>query len=224
MSFQDEVRTVQRLLGVAPDGVAGPATIEAMRQALDQLAALKAGPRLAPHDAAAPASATSGPPGGLSAAGAAAGGLLRASRAGIDLIHSFEQCRLEAYPDPGSADGNPWTIGWGSTGPDIRRGITWTQAQADERFRSDLARFEAGIRDAIGDAPTTQAQFDALVSLAYNIGIVSAAGSTVMRRHRLGEHDGAATAFGMWNKNDGQVMRGLVRRRAAEAEMYRGRG
>jgi GH24 family phage-related lysozyme (muramidase) len=163
-----------------------------------------------------------GPPGGLAAAGAAAGGLLRVSQAGIDLIHSFEQCRLEAYPDPGSADGNPWTIGWGSTGPGIKRGVTWTQAQADERFRSDLARFEAGIRDAIGDAPTTQAQFDALVSLAYNIGIGAAAGSTVMRRHKEGNYPDAATAFGMWVKNDGAVMRGLVRRRAAEAGMYRG--
>lgn len=144
----------------------------------------------------------------------------RISQKGIDLIHSFEQCKLEAYPDPGSRDGTPWTIGWGSTGPDIKRGTIWTQVQADERFAQDIASFAAKVDALIGDAPTTQNQFDAMCSLAYNIGTSGFAKSTVLRKHKAGDYPGAARAFLLWNKNDGKVMRGLTRRRLAESDLY----
>lgn len=158
-------------------------------------------------------------------------GALRASQAAIDLMHSFESCRLQAYPDPGSRDGHPWTIGWGATGPGIARGVVWTQAQADERFRADLAKFEAGVNRLLGGAPTTQHQFDALVSLAYNIGLDEDADtiaeglgdSTLLRKHKAGDYEGAANAFRSWRFNDGRELRGLVRRREAEAALYRGR-
>lgn len=140
---------------------------------------------------------------------------------GIALMHSFEGCRLEAYPDPGSRDGHPWTIGWGSTGPGIAKGVVWTQAQADERFARDLnEKYGAAVDKMLGDSPTTQSQFDAMVSLAYNIGTGALQKSTVMRRHKAGDFAGAADAFAMWVKNDGKVMRGLVRRRLAEADLY----
>lgn len=139
---------------------------------------------------------------------------------GIALMHQFEGCELKAYPDPGSRDGNPWTIGRGATGLGIHRGVVWTQEQADERFAADLAKFAAKVADLIGDAPTDQSQFDALVSLAYNIGPDALRKSTVLRKHKAGDYAGAAAAFGMWVRNDGRVMRGLVRRRAAEAALY----
>lgn len=142
------------------------------------------------------------------------------SQRGIDLIHSFESCKLEAYPDPGSRDGHPWTIGWGSTGDGIQRGVVWTQAQADARFAQDLNKFARKVELLIDDAPTDQSQFDALVSLAYNIGTEALKRSTVLRKHKAGDYAAAAAAFGMWVKNDGKVMRGLVRRRAAEAALY----
>jgi lysozyme len=143
------------------------------------------------------------------------------SKEGIDLIHSFESCKLTAYPDPGSRDGHPWTIGWGSTGPDIGRGLTWTQEQCDERFARDLVKFENGVSEAIGDAETTQPMFDALVSFAYNVGLAALRTSTLLRKHKAGDHEGAAREFSRWNKNDGAVMRGLTRRRAAEEALYR---
>jgi GH24 family phage-related lysozyme (muramidase) len=159
---------------------------------------------------------------------------MRTSQAGIDLIHSFEGLarvrpdgRIEAYPDPGTG-GEPWTIGWGSTGTDpfnggrIRKGTIWTRAQADERFRQHLAEFEQEVRDALGDAPVTQNQFDALVSLAYNIGRAAFRKSTLVRKHRAGDYAGAAREFLRWNRAGGKVMRGLTRRREAEARMYRG--
>lgn len=142
------------------------------------------------------------------------------SQRGIDLIHSFESCKLTAYPDPGSRDGHPWTIGWGSTGPDIKPGTVWTRDQCDARFAADLGKFAAKVDELIGEAPTDQSQFDALVSLAYNIGAEALRKSTVLRKHKAGDHAGAAAAFAMWVKNDGKTMRGLVRRRAAEAALY----
>lgn len=159
---------------------------------------------------------------------AAAG--LKVSPRGVALIHSFESCRLTAYPDPGSRDGNPWTIGWGATGPGIQRGTVWTQAQADARFAQDLAAREIGVNMLLGGHPTTQGQFDALVSFAYNVGLdidddKQAEGlgdSTLLRKHLAGDYAGAAAQFALWNKNDGKVMAGLTRRRGEEAALYRG--
>jgi len=136
-----------------------------------------------------------------------------------DFIKGYEACRLKAYmPTPNDVP----TIGWGSTGPDIRLGMTWTQQQADDRFASDLARFGAKVSDLIGAAPTKQNEFDAMTSLAYNIGTGNFASSTVLRKHKAGDHDGAAAAFSLWNKQKGVVLNGLTKRRAAEAAMYRG--
>lgn len=158
----------------------------------------------------------------------------RISAQGIALLHRFEGCakrkangRYEAYPDPGSRDGHPWTIGWGSTGLDtfnggrIERGTVWTKQQCDERFEADLRRYSEAVVRALGSsiASTSQAQFDALVSFHYNTGAISRA--TLTRKHKAGDYAGAAREFARWVKNDGRVMQGLVRRRAAEAELYR---
>lgn len=139
---------------------------------------------------------------------------------GIALIHSFEQCKLDAYPDPGSKDGHPWTIGWGSTGPDIKKGTRWTQEQCDARFEADLAKFSEGVDRLLGGVSTTPHQFDALCSLAYNIGLNALRNSTLLRLHKAGDYKGAARQFLRWNKNDGKVMRGLTRRRLAESDLY----
>lgn len=161
------------------------------------------------------------------AAPAAPKGRMAVSAAGIALIHSFEGCRLQAYPDPASG-GAPWTIGWGSTtdeqGKPIKPGTVWTQARADQRFRQHLAQFEAEVRQLLGDTPTTQGQFDALVSACYNIGIGNLGGSTLVRLHKAGRFNEAAEQFARWNKANGIVMPGLTRRRAAEAAIYRGQG
>jgi lysozyme len=148
----------------------------------------------------------------------------------VDFLQGFEKCELEAYPDPGSSDGKPWTIGWGSTGSDIGPGTVWTQEQCNARFLRDLAKFEDGVTRLIGSAPTTQGQFDALVSLAYNIGLDEDADtiaeglgdSTLLKKHKAGDYEGAAKAFMSWRFNDGREMAGLKRRREAEAKIYRG--
>jgi lysozyme len=144
---------------------------------------------------------------------------------GLALIKRFEGCarkrpdgQFEAYPDPGTG-GDPWTIGWGATGSGIRKGTVWTQAQCDARLEADLIRFAREVARAIGDAPTSQAQFDALVSFHYNTGAIARA--TLARLHKAGKHAEAAAQFGKWVHAGGKPLRVLESRPAAEAELYR---
>ena len=146
---------------------------------------------------------------------------------GLALIRQFEGCArlrpdgmVEAYPDPGTG-GEPWTIGWGATGSGIGPGTVWTQQRCDARLESDVARHARDVAFALGDAPTTQAQFDAMVSFHYNTGAI--ARSTLLRRHLAGDYRAAAEEFARWNRAGGRVLKGLVRRRAAEAHLYRSR-
>ncbi len=144
----------------------------------------------------------------------------RVSEDGVALIKRFEGCRLTAYPDPGTG-GAPWTIGWGTTrigGEPVTAGMTIDQAEADRLLRADLDRYAAEVAAAIGTAPTTQAQFDALVSFHYNTGAIGRA--TLTRRHRAGDHTGAAHEFRRWTQAAGRILPGLVRRRAEEAALY----
>ena len=146
---------------------------------------------------------------------------------GLALIKHFESCArrrrdgaFEAYPDPGTG-GDPWTIGWGSTGRGIAHGTVWTQAECDTRLERDLARYAADVTRALGQAPTSQGQFDALVSFHYNTGAIAKA--TLTKLHRAGQYDAAAHEFGKWINAGGKPMAGLVRRREAEAALYRSR-
>ncbi len=150
---------------------------------------------------------------------------------GIALIKQFEGCArlrrdglVEAYPDPGTG-AEPWTIGWGATRGGLHgfvgRDTVWTQAQCDERLAQDLRRYASDVARAIGNTPTTQAQFDAMVSFHYNTGAIARA--TLTRRHIARDYEGAAEEFRRWNMAGGRVLKGLVRRRAAEERLYRDR-
>ncbi|MBX3561982.1 MAG: lysozyme [Sphingomonas sp.] len=129
--------------------------------------------------------------------------------------------RVEAYPDPATG-GAPWTIGYGATGSDVWRGTIWTRAQAEARLVADVNRFASGVADLVGGAATARHEFDAMVSLAFNIGLGNFGRSTLLKKHRAGDKAGAAAEFAKWNKAAGKVMAGLTRRRAAEARLYKG--
>ncbi|MEN9683824.1 MAG: Lysozyme RrrD [Pseudomonadota bacterium] len=148
----------------------------------------------------------------------------RIGPAGLALIKQFESCekrradgRIEAYPDPATR-GAPWTIGWGATGPEIRHGTIWTQATCDARLAADLARAARAVAKALGSAPTSAAQFDALVSFQFNTGAIARAALT--RLHKAGRFTLAAAEFARWNRAAGKPLPGLTRRRAAEAALY----
>lgn len=155
-----------------------------------------------------------------------AGTALQIGPAGLALIKRFEGCArqrgdgcFEAYPDPGTG-GDPWTIGWGATGKGVTRGTVWSQAECDQRLEQDLLRFSRDVTRALGPAPTSQAQFDALVSFHYNTGAIARA--TLTKLHKAGDTTAVRAEFGKWVHAGGRRLNGLVRRRAAEAALYAG--
>lgn len=147
---------------------------------------------------------------------------MKLSAAGLRLIEVFEGVRLEAYPDPGSG-GEPWTIGVGTTvypdGRLVRPGDRITEQQAREYLVHDIASFEAEVERLV-TVPVTQAQFDALVSLAYNVGTGALESSTLLRKLNAGDTAGAAAEFDRWTKAGGRELPGLVRRRRAERTLF----
>ena len=141
------------------------------------------------------------------------------SRVGINLIASFEDLVLTAYDDGVGV----WTVGFGTTvypnGIRVKRGDSCTKAEAVSFFKHDLRRFEAAVNQAV-KVVVNQNQFDALVSLAYNIGETAFKGSTLVKELNAGNYKAAADQFPKWNRGGGKVMKGLVRRRAAERELF----
>ena len=139
-----------------------------------------------------------------------------------DLVKSFEGCKLKAYmPTPNDRP----TIGYGATfhadGRAVKMGEVWTQAQADDAFDHDIQKFGASVEKLLVGFDTDAAQFGAMVSFAYNLGANALGRSTLLARHKAGDWAGAAAQFLRWNKQGNTVLAGLVRRRKAEAELYR---
>ncbi|HDR9199680.1 TPA: lysozyme [Burkholderia vietnamiensis] len=184
------------------------------------------------------------------------------------LSQHYERCYLTAYPDPASPlgkalqarglwykvlggapipddpalralSGAPWTCGWGSTGPDVREGMVWTQATADARHDANL-RASAALVDQAARVPLSPQQKAALVSIVNNVGpgrargtlgpldqgrdgiitLASGQPSTLLRHLNIGDMAGAADQFPAWNRAGGVVQPGLVRRRAAERDLF----
>lgn len=139
---------------------------------------------------------------------------MKISQRGIDLIKSFEGCKLQPY----HCSAGVLTIGYGHTGPDVKASLVITQETAEALLRKDLAKFEAGVLKATKKC--TQGQFDALVSFAFNLGLGALGDSTLLKMHNAGEYDEAAKQFVRWNRAGGKVLAGLTRRREAEAKLY----
>lgn len=138
----------------------------------------------------------------------------RISPAGIDLIKRWEGCRLTAYRCPAGV----WTVGYGSTGEHVHDGLSIDDATAEAWLRRDLERFERAVAAACpASAP---AQFDAMVSLAFNVGAAAFRASTLARLHNAGDFDSAAKQFGRWVFAGGKRLPGLVNRRRDEAQLY----
>lgn len=125
--------------------------------------------------------------------------------------------RCQAYPDPGTG-AQPWTNGWGSTGPDITPQTVWTPEQAEARLQQDLRKFAVGV---VGLSPDIvnqpQRRLAALISFTYNCGLGNYKISTLKRRVDQGDWFNASQEILKWNKAAGRVLPGLTRRRKAES-------
>lgn len=145
---------------------------------------------------------------------------MKTSTIGRSLITEFEGLRLTAY----RCSAGVLTIGVGHTSaagaPKVSAGMTITRADADAILSRDLATFERAVAAAV-KVPVNQNQFDALVSLAFNIGERAFGRSTLVKRLNAGRFDEAADQFAAWNKVNGKPVAGLTRRRTAEAKLFR---
>ncbi|NDD75636.1 MAG: lysozyme [Gammaproteobacteria bacterium] len=143
------------------------------------------------------------------------------SDAGLDFITSFEgklkpigDGKYVAYKCPAGV----WTIYAGCT-EGVHAGMIITEEEGAEMMRHELAKHEKAVRDLV-TVDLTQSQYDALVSFSYNVGTGALSKSTLLKKLNAGDYAGAAARFADWNKGGGKVLPGLVRRRAAEAEMF----
>ncbi|MBI2718151.1 MAG: lysozyme [Rhizobiales bacterium] len=147
---------------------------------------------------------------------------MKTAEAGRDLIKLAEGLALKAYPDP-ATHGEPWTIGYGHTSragaPAVHAGMTITAIDAERILIADLAVFEAAVMKALIRQPS-QNQFDALVSLCFNIGAANFAHSHLIQFFNAGSLARAANAFLNWDHANGHVMPGLTKRRRAERNLF----
>lgn len=137
-------------------------------------------------------------------------------------VKRWEGFRAKAYPDPGSRDGKPVTIGYGQTrrnGKPIKLGETITEAEAEAWLLQELARVSAVV-DRLVKVPLSDNQHGALVSFTYNVGDDAFAKSTLLKKLNAGDYESVPAQLSRWNKNDGKVMEGLTNRRAAEAGLW----
>jgi lysozyme len=139
---------------------------------------------------------------------------MQVSEAGRALITGFEGDKLRAYKDTGGV----WTVGRGHTGKDVFPGMEITEAESLRLFALDCADHD--ITPLLNGCPTKQTQFDAMTSLAFNIGMERFRNSTVLKRHKLQNYLGAANAFLLWVYDNGRREPGLVKRRELERKLY----
>ncbi|WP_295537416.1 lysozyme [uncultured Pseudacidovorax sp.] len=142
---------------------------------------------------------------------------MKISQIGLDAITTFEGVRLEAYPDPATG-GEPITIGVGHTGG-VKLGDRITREQSDTFLRLDVAHCEKVIERLVL-VPLNQGQFDALCSFIFNVGAGNFERSTLLRLLNKRDYDGAADEFLKWNRADGKVLTGLVKRRISERKLF----
>ena len=146
---------------------------------------------------------------------------MKTSEAGIALIKEYEGCKLTAYKCPAGV----WTIGYGHTAaagePIVSEGMRITAVEATNILKRDLNKFEQGVNQAVM-VELAQNEFDALVSFAFNVGLGAFQRSTLLRKLNAGDFAAVPGELMKWTKAGGKELPGLVRRRRAEAGMWRG--
>lgn len=153
---------------------------------------------------------------------------------GLQLLMSIEAFRARPYDDQTGAEISGWikgaTIGyghlisrdeWKRSGDTYKQGIT--KAQARMLFEQDLEPFVDGVNNKV-TADLSQNQFDALVILAFNIGLGNFGSSSALKLvndpSAQTSYPSLEAAWKAWKKSQGRVMQGLINRRNAEWKIY----
>lgn len=140
---------------------------------------------------------------------------LRASQRLIDYLKGFEVLKLKAYlPTPN----DKWTIGWGHT-RDVFEGMTTTEAQAEIFLAQDIGVAEGAVHSLV-TVGLSQQQYDALVSLVFNIGTGNFLTSTLLKILNEGNYEGVPAQMSRWIKQKGKTVNGLINRRKADIAIW----
>lgn len=138
-------------------------------------------------------------------------------QAGRQLIKSYEKLRLKAYyPTRNDVP----TIGYGHT-LGVYMGMVITEDQAEDLLTQDLQEVERCINRSV-KVELTQDEFDALACFVFNVGCTNFRSSTLLRLLNEGDKSAAATQLLKWDKQAGNVLAGLTRRRQEERELFLG--
>ena len=132
---------------------------------------------------------------------------------GLNLIKSFEGCKLTAYKCLPTE--KYYTICYGHYGSDVKAGMKITKAQAEELLLQDCKKAIKNVNSFMSKYNFNQNQFDALVSFAFNVGSINQL--TASGTRTLEQISSKITAY---NKSGGRVIAGLVKRRAKEKELF----
>lgn len=138
---------------------------------------------------------------------------MKTSQRGIDLIKQFEGFRAQAYKC--LVTEKYYTIGYGHYGPDVRFGQVITQREAEELLKHDIERFEAAVNKYYYTYEFTQAEYDSLVSFAYNIGSIDQLTANGTRSKEV-----IAEKMLLYVNSGGHRIEGLVRRRKMEHDLF----
>jgi len=146
---------------------------------------------------------------------------MKTSDHGIAFIKRWEGCFLKAYLCPA----NVWTIGVGHTAamgdPKPVKGMKITDAEAEAILRRDLGSIERDVAKAV-TVRLNQRQFDTLISFVFNVGIGAFRKSTLLKKLNANNYSEVPSELMKWTRAGGRVVQGLVNRRKAEADMWRG--
>jgi lysozyme len=143
------------------------------------------------------------------------------TKEGLTLIKRFEGFRGSAYRCPAGV----WTIGYGHTSaagpPRVIQGSEMSLGDADTVLAADVGVFAAAVRKGL-KRELSDVQFSALVSFAYNVGVGAFQSSSVLKAVNAGDFEAVPRRLQLWVKGGGRTLPGLVKRRAAESELFLG--
>ena len=142
---------------------------------------------------------------------------MQISKEGLALIKFFEGCELEAYKCPAGV----WTIGYGHT-KDVKEGDKINKDEANNLLEEEMIEYESYIDDMV-DVELNQSQYDALCAWVYNLGPSNLGNSTLLKVLNEGKYEEVPQQIKRWNKANGEVLTGLIRRREAEALLFQGK-
>ena len=134
----------------------------------------------------------------------------------LEIIKKYEGFSSQAYKCPSGV----WTVGWGHTGRDINKDTILTREEAELMLKKDVTNLQEQILFLLDGKPSMN-ELDALTSLVYNVGLGAFKKSRLLKRINLKDNpELVAKEWIEFNKVNGKVVKGLIRRRAEEISLY----